>query len=399
MARIRSVHPGLATDARFVVLSDAAQIFYVLLLTVADDAGVFRWEPLELRMQLRPASTNPVEPLLDELCAGNFLRRFEAGGHAYGAVRNFRRFQSPKSPHQRYPLPANLCPYVGLDPDHPDLTVEQKRQRIASALMAQPELSNRAIGRLLRVDHKTVATVRAEMAGGELGGESGGEFPTAFPGEFPTKFGEGVGKPKTQAQQNQSDKWGIRKDFPSTSEALPQRYPLDREWEWEKDKEKERESLVDRTSLLPREAEPDTATRPSPKSLKKFQESEVEPPPRQSEAPEGWLAEAEAARDEAGLEPVNLPLEWAKFAARAEGPVERRRWIEWSLRAWVAREPQRYAGGTRGFGSAAEAVAETPWAARMRQWHREGWWLPAFGPRPGEPGCFVPAQYLAEAAE
>jgi len=163
--------------------------------------------------------------------------------------------------------------------------------------------------------------------------------------------------------------------------------------------EKKRESLVDRTSSLPREAEPDTATRPSPKSLKKVQESEVEPPPRQSEAPEGWLAEAEAARDEAGLEPVNLPLEWAKFAARAEGPVERRRWIEWSLRAWVAREPQRYAGGTRGFVTAAEAVAETPWAARMRQWHREGWWLPAFGPRPGEPGCFVPAQYLAEAAE
>jgi hypothetical protein len=330
MARIRSVHPGLATDARFVVLSDAAQIFYVLLLTVADDAGVFRWEPLELRLQLRPASTNPVEPLLDELCAGNFLRRFEAGGHAYGAVRNFRRFQSPKMPTRRFPLPANLFPYVGLEPGALEIVPKNGRKK---------------------------------------------------------------------AEQNQTDESQFRKDFPSASEPLRKPFPTERERERERDKEKERESLVDRTSLLPREAEPDTATRPSPKSLKKVQESEVEPPPRQSEAPEGWLAEAEAARDEAGLEPVNLPLEWAKFAARAEGPVERRRWIEWSLRAWVAREPQRYASGTRGFGSAAEAVAETPWAARMRQWHREGWWLPAFGPRPGEPGCFVPAQFLAEAAE
>jgi hypothetical protein len=378
MARIRSVHPGLATDARFVVLSDAAQIFYVLLLTVADDAGVFRWEPLELRMQLRPASTNPVEPLLDELCAGNFLRRFEAGGNAYAAVRNFCRFQSPKSPVRRHPLPDNLFSYVGFEPA--DGSPPGKgRPPIGEVAMTGAERAARH-----RLKH---ADVTKRPRNDSL---LRNENETSI-------FVTSVTKPKNKNQQNQQDEGQFPQSFPSPSPVLPQSYPLDKEWE--RDKEKERESLVDRTSLLPREAEPDTATRPSPKSLKKVQESEVEPPPRQSEAPEGWLAEAEAARDEAGLEPVNLPLEWAKFAARAEGPVERRRWIEWSLRAWVAREPQRYAGGTRGFGSAAEAVAETPWAARMRQWHREGWWLPAFGPRPGEPGCFVPAQYLAEAAE
>lgn len=330
MARIRSVHPGLATDARFVVLSDAAQIFYVLLLTAADDAGVFRWEPLELRMQLRPGSANPVEPLLDELAAGNFVRRFEADGHAYGAVRNFRRFQSPKRPTRRFPLPANLFAYVGLE---------------SGALQVVPKTG------------------------------------------------------KKKAEQKQPIASQFPNPFPTPSPPLPNPFPPDKERERERDKEKERESLVERTSPLPREPEPDTATRPSPKILEKVQESEARPPPTRAEIPEGWLAEAEAARDEAGLEAVNLPLEWAKFAARAEGPVELRRWVEWSLRAWVNHEPQRYANGARGFVSAAEAVAEIPWAARMRQWHSEGWWLPNFGPKPGEPGCFVPAQYLAEAAE
>jgi len=140
---------------------------------------------------------------------------------------------------------------------------------------------------------------------------------------------------------------------------------------------------------------PDTATRPSPKILKKILEGEAEPAAAPGEIPEGWLTEAEAARDEAQLEPVNLLLEWGKFAARADGPVELRRWIEWSLRAWVSREPKPKTNGSPPI----EAVAETPWAARVRQWQLDGWWLPSFGPKPGEPGCFVPPQYLAEAAE
>jgi uncharacterized protein YdaU (DUF1376 family) len=160
-------------------------------------------------------------------------------------------------------------------------------------------------------------------------------------------------------------------------------------------KKKERESLEDVTAHARVIGSSDTKTRPSLKILEKNQEGEAEPRQSPGEIPEGWLAAAEAARDEAQLEPVNLLLEWGKFAARADGPVELRRWIEWSLRAWVSRAPKAQPNGT----VPAEAVAETPWAARMRQWQIDGWWLPSFGPKPGEPGCFVPPEYLAEAAE
>lgn len=149
---------------------------------------------------------------------------------------------------------------------------------------------------------------------------------------------------------------------------------------------KERESLVASPRAHARERpEPDIGTRPS-QILKKDQEGKG----RIGEPPAGWFADAEAARDEAGLDAVNLSLEWAKFAGRADGPVELRRWIEWALRAWVSREPKP--------ADPAEVVPTTPWANRMRAWHETGFWMPDFGPKPGEPGCFVPPEYR-EAAE
>ncbi len=48
---------------------------------------------------------------------------------------------------------------------------EQKRQAVAAALAADPDGSDRAIGRLAGVDHKTVAKLRGE--GGEVPAESG----------------------------------------------------------------------------------------------------------------------------------------------------------------------------------------------------------------------------------
>jgi len=368
MARIRSVHPGLATDARFVVLSDAAQIFFVLLLTVADDAGVFRWQPLELQMQVRPASPVSVEPLLDELVAGNFLCRFEAGGNAYGAIRNFCRFQSPKSPTRRHPLPENLFAYVGAEPD--------------SAPVSEAAMTPAERARRYRARHGTVTET---VTNGRDGVTQ----------RFVTPPVTASRNAKCKDMQNQLDTTQFPNLFRTPSEDIPQSYPLERDKERERDKEMERESLVERTSLLPREAEPHPQTRPSPKILKKVKESEAEPRPTPSEIPEGWLAEAEAARDEAGLEPVNLTLEWLKFAMRADGEIELRRWLEWSLRAWVSREPKAKAGGA----PSPVAVAETPWAARMRHWRDEGFWLPMFGPKPGQPGCFVPPEFLAEAAE
>lgn len=115
MSRIRSIHPGLFTDEAFVSLSDAAKIFFIGLWCEADDQGVFEWKPLTLKMRLMAGSTASAEPLLAELVAVDRIKRFEAGGKSYGAVRNFRKFQRPQKPKPVYPLPPELRVYVAID--------------------------------------------------------------------------------------------------------------------------------------------------------------------------------------------------------------------------------------------------------------------------------------------
>jgi len=115
MPRIRSIHPGLFTDEAFVELSEAAQIFYVGILTQCDDFGVFEWKPLQLRMRLRPTKDGAVVDLLEELASVNTVRRFAVDDRHYGAVRNFCQFQRPKKPKSSFPLPTELRTFVALN--------------------------------------------------------------------------------------------------------------------------------------------------------------------------------------------------------------------------------------------------------------------------------------------
>lgn len=119
MARIRSVHPGLWTDEAFASLSDAAQILFIGLWTEADDKGIFEWKPLTLRMRLRPAKDGDMTQLLSELVEAGCVRRYEIDGRQYGAIRNFRKFQRPKSPNDVWPITDDIRNYVALPPAIP----------------------------------------------------------------------------------------------------------------------------------------------------------------------------------------------------------------------------------------------------------------------------------------
>src|ERR1700722_3074478 len=107
MARIRSVHPGLFTDEAFMGLSSDAQVFLIGLWTEADDQGMFEWKPLTLRMRLRPTKDGDVDPILSELEAAQCIKMFEISGRKYGAIRNFRKFQKPKTPNAIHPITGN----------------------------------------------------------------------------------------------------------------------------------------------------------------------------------------------------------------------------------------------------------------------------------------------------
>lgn len=114
MARIRSIHPGLFTDEAFVSLTSDAQVFLLGLWTEADDQGIFEWKPMTLRMRLRPAKDGPIEPILQELISANTICKYEMGSRQYGAIRNFRKFQRPKSPNAIHPVTCDIRKYVFL---------------------------------------------------------------------------------------------------------------------------------------------------------------------------------------------------------------------------------------------------------------------------------------------
>ena len=114
MARIRSVHPGLFTDEAWVSCSAMARILVIGLWTEADDQGVFEWKPIQLKMRILPADAADVSALLNEIEANGLIKRFVVDGKTLGAIRNFRRFQRPKTPSNTFDLTGEMRLYVGL---------------------------------------------------------------------------------------------------------------------------------------------------------------------------------------------------------------------------------------------------------------------------------------------
>lgn len=117
MARIRSIHPGLFTDEAFMSASAYARLLLMGIWCEAADDGVFHWKPLTLKARIFPVDAVDIAALLSELEGLSFIRRFDAGGKAFGAIRNFRKYQRPKKPTSSGVLPPEFETYVGLSGD------------------------------------------------------------------------------------------------------------------------------------------------------------------------------------------------------------------------------------------------------------------------------------------
>lgn len=115
MARMRTVHPGLATDEELVSCTIPARLLYIFLGTEADDYGIFEWKPLRLKMRLFPADhAVHIEPLLDELLKAEKLMRFSVDEKPYGAIRNFCQYQNPKNPSEFCPRTPEANKFINL---------------------------------------------------------------------------------------------------------------------------------------------------------------------------------------------------------------------------------------------------------------------------------------------
>lgn len=111
MSRIRSIHPGLWTDEDFVTLSPLSRLLFMGIWNECDDKGIFEWKPLTLKMRLLPGDNTDVVELLAEIEAIGAIRRYDMGGKAYGAVRNFGKFQRPKKPNDIHPAPPEILAF------------------------------------------------------------------------------------------------------------------------------------------------------------------------------------------------------------------------------------------------------------------------------------------------
>lgn len=116
MSRIRSVHPGLWTDERFVSVPALARLFWIGIWNECDDQGIFEWSPLKLKMRLLPADNADAGTLLADLTAARMVLPFDVDGRTYGVVRNFARYQRPKKPNAVHPAPAHALAFASGTP-------------------------------------------------------------------------------------------------------------------------------------------------------------------------------------------------------------------------------------------------------------------------------------------
>jgi hypothetical protein len=116
MSRIRSIHPGIASDESYMQMSMPAKAAWPILWTECDDHGVFEWKPIVLKARIFPADNVDFAAILAELVTLDCVQRFEHEGKSYGIVRNFCAYQRPKHPSYRHPFPAALTEYAAFRP-------------------------------------------------------------------------------------------------------------------------------------------------------------------------------------------------------------------------------------------------------------------------------------------
>lgn len=118
MARIRTLKPEFWTDELLGQLEPIARLFYIGLISHADDEGRFRADPRLLRAQMfvyHPKITNAtVEDLVNSLWFMERIYLYEVGGQRYGVIRKFKQHQKIDKP-----SPSKIPPPTDFQFDEP----------------------------------------------------------------------------------------------------------------------------------------------------------------------------------------------------------------------------------------------------------------------------------------
>lgn len=113
MSRIRSIHTEQWTDDGFIECSPLARLLAIGVRNYADDNGVFEWNPKKLKIRILPVDNCDIEELLEELITTEQVMKYKIGSKDFGMIRSFAKFQRPKKPTFKFPVP------VDYDPENP----------------------------------------------------------------------------------------------------------------------------------------------------------------------------------------------------------------------------------------------------------------------------------------
>lgn len=162
MPRIRSIHPGFFDDDSVLCVPFPARLLLIGIWTQCDDRGVFAWKPAVLQHRILGGMAADIAPLLTMLREQDLIRRFEADGREWGAVRNFCYWQRPKAPQYVHPCPPEIATYVGFEtpkgaPERGTALARllHDRQSSCCAYCDQPITFYRKRANSLEIDHRT----------------------------------------------------------------------------------------------------------------------------------------------------------------------------------------------------------------------------------------------------
>lgn len=142
MARIRSIHPGFWTDEATLEMSMQAQLFIIGLWNEADDGGAFAWKPRQLKARLMPIHNVDAEAVLSELLKIGVIRQYEADGQIIGAIRKFGKWQSPKKPNRKFPMPGEIIKFCATE-NVPSIGEEHKENNSPNVRNLNPSSTDK----------------------------------------------------------------------------------------------------------------------------------------------------------------------------------------------------------------------------------------------------------------
>jgi hypothetical protein len=106
MARIRTIKPEFWTDEKVVELSPLARLLFVGIWNFVDDFGRVEFSSARLKMQIFPADSLEVSPLLQEIENVGLIILYDVDGKRYLQVTNFRKHQAVKpDAKEKHPSP------------------------------------------------------------------------------------------------------------------------------------------------------------------------------------------------------------------------------------------------------------------------------------------------------